>query len=372
MRRHRVVVAGLGDTGVLVASRLGDGVDVVGVATRPALVSGQELGNRLARPEHWRRNFLVPLDRFARLRAARVLHGRVERVDTTLHQVHVHRADGGRAIVPFDVLVVATGVSNGFWRHDRLEDLATTEDDMDAVTAQIAAARSIAVIGGGATGVGAAVNLARRHPRTAVHLFHPGAQPLADYHPAVRRRVTEELAAAGVHHHPEHRAVLPGGVAPDRPTSDPIEWSTGQDPFEADVVLWTVGQVRPNSAFLPADMLDNQGFVRVDDHLRVVGHPEVFAVGDVAASDPHRSSARNWGHAVVSHNVKATLRGGRGRLWRFRPPRHRWGSILGMQDDGMLLAQPTGRLVRIPRRVAEPLLFDLWLRRVLYGGVQRR
>ena len=43
-RRPRIVVAGLGDTGVLIATRLARTCDVVGISTRPALVSGQELG----------------------------------------------------------------------------------------------------------------------------------------------------------------------------------------------------------------------------------------------------------------------------------------------------------------------------------------
>ena len=35
-----------------------------------------------------------------------------------------------------------------------------------------------------------------------------------------------------------------------------------------------------------ADLLDEQGFVRVTETLQVPGHPEVFAIGDVASFDP--------------------------------------------------------------------------------------
>ena len=45
--RPRVVVAGLGDSGLLTATHLARHVDVVGISTKPALVSGQELGLRL-------------------------------------------------------------------------------------------------------------------------------------------------------------------------------------------------------------------------------------------------------------------------------------------------------------------------------------
>ena len=44
MSKPRVLVAGLGDTGLLTAIHLSSHVDVVGVSTKPGLVSGQELG----------------------------------------------------------------------------------------------------------------------------------------------------------------------------------------------------------------------------------------------------------------------------------------------------------------------------------------
>ncbi|MDT5221287.1 MAG: apoptosis-inducing factor 2, partial [Mycobacterium sp.] len=51
MSRKRVVVAGLGDVGLLTAIRLASHADVVGISVKPGLVSGQELGVRLARPD---------------------------------------------------------------------------------------------------------------------------------------------------------------------------------------------------------------------------------------------------------------------------------------------------------------------------------
>jgi NADH dehydrogenase FAD-containing subunit len=365
----RVVVAGLGDTGVLVAVGLARHAHVVGVATRPALVSGQELGNRLARPEHWRRNFLIPLRRFRRLDRVQVLHGRISQVDPERSVVHVELADGSSTVEPYDVLVISSGVTSGFWRQNRVEGLADVEHDLATVGAQLDAAGSVAVVGGGATGVSVATSLARRHPDKEIHLFHSGDEPLPGYHPAARRWVVGELARAGVHRHPGHRAEIPEGFRADRLTTGPVRWSTGQDPFEADLTLWAVGEVRPNSDYLPADMLDESGFVRVDEHLRVPGSPNVFAVGDIAASDPHRSSARNWGSFVVTHNVRALLRG-RGRMRGYRAPANRWGSILGLQDDGMVIFQPSGRSFRVPRWAVQPMLFRAWTQGFLYRGLR--
>lgn len=362
-------MAGLGDTGVLVATRLARHHDVVAVATRPALVSGQELGHRLTEPDRWRRSYLVPHPRFRRLDRVRVLHGRVRSADLDRREVRVERPGLGVVVEPYDVLVIATGTSNGFWRHDRVEDLGDVEAELASVAERLAGAATVAVVGGGATGVGVADNLARRGGAT-VHLFHSGDEPLPGYHPKVRRWITGRLLADGVVVHPGHRAALPEGFRGDRLTTEPIRWSSGQPPFAADVTLWAVGGVRPHSDFLPGEVLDADGFVQVDEHLRMPGHPEVFAVGDVAASDPHRSSARNWGWRVVVANVEALARGRAQRLRRFHAPEHRWGSVLGLQDEGLIVVQPDGRRVRIPRPLAERLLFRGFVERYLYGGLR--
>lgn len=363
------MVAGLGDTGVLVATRLARHADVVGISTRPALVSGQELGMRLADPDRWRRTYFVPYRRFRALDRIRTHHGRIRSVDLDARHAVVDLASGGTVVEPYDVLVVATGASNGFWRHDRVEDLAAVETQLRDLAAQLGGAPTVAVVGGGATGVSVADNLARRGG-TDVHLFHAGARPLPGYHPAAREWVVGRLAGDGVTVHPDHRAVLPPGFVADRLTTGPVEWSTGQAPFTAAVTLWAVGGTRPHSGFLPAGVLDPAGFVRVDEHLQVPGHPEVFAVGDVAASDPHRSSARNWGWRVVAANAAAVARGRTARK-RYRAPEYRWGSVLGLQPEGLTVVQPDGRRVRIPRWFAGPVLVDAYVTRYLYRGLRR-
>ncbi|MCU1370136.1 MAG: dehydrogenase, FAD-containing subunit [Ilumatobacteraceae bacterium] len=371
-----MVVAGLGDTGVLVATRLARSCDVVGIATRPALVSGQELGTRLTSPDRWRRTYLVPLSRFRKLDRIRTVQGRITAVDLDARTVQVEQAavtehaGGGEITLPYDALVIATGASNGFWRHDRVEDLAAIDADLADVSARIDAAASVAIVGGGPTGVSVADNLARRGG-TEVHLFHSGDEPLPGYHPKVRRWIAQQLRDDGVQVHPGHRTVVPDGFGGDALTTGPISFSTGQDDFTADLTLWAVGRVRPHSGFVPGQLLDDDGFVRVDEHLQVPGRPEVFAVGDVAASDPNRSSARNWGYRVVVANVRAATGGRSGKRKTFTAPEHRWGSVLGVQDGGMVIVQPDGKRVRVPRWVADRLLMRGFVPWYLYGGLRR-
>lgn len=114
MSRKRVVVAGLGDSGVLTAIRLARHFDVVGISAKPALVSGQELGWRLSRPDDWARANWIPFDRFRALDRVRTVHGTLTGVDLAARAVHVRDDDGATSAETYDALIISTGVTNGF------------------------------------------------------------------------------------------------------------------------------------------------------------------------------------------------------------------------------------------------------------------
>ncbi|QIK67860.1 FAD-dependent oxidoreductase [Nocardioides sp. HDW12B] len=367
MTRPRVVVAGLGDTGVLTAVRLTRHVDVVGISSKPGLVSGQELGRRLARPEEWQRDYRIGFDRFRGLRRARTVHATLTGLDLDGRRVLLETSDGVTTIEEYDVLVVASGVTNGFWRRPDLQSPAEVDADLRSAHEQLAAAGSVVVVGGGAAAVGTAANLAGRWPDTEVHLHFPGERALPQHHPRVWRTVRRRLERLGVALHPGHRAVVPEGFACDRITQGPVAWSTGQESSYSDAVVWAIGRVRPNTAWLPASLLDDDGFVRVTPQLQVPGHPEVFAVGDVAATDPLRSSARNRADRLLARNVRAHLAGR--ALRAYRPPGRRWGSVLGAQHDGLQVFAPDGRGYRIPRWSVDTVLQPWVVRWGIYRGV---
>jgi NADH dehydrogenase FAD-containing subunit len=133
-------------------------------------------------------------------------------------------------------------------------------------------------------------------------------------------------------------------------------------------VLWTIGRVRPNTGWLPSELLDEDGFVRVTPELRVPGHPNVFALGDVAATDPLRNSARNRADGLLAHNVRAEFAGR--PLRSFRPPKRRWGSIIGVQPDGLEVFAPNGRAFRFPAWSFDRILMPVIVRWGIYRGVR--
>lgn len=364
----RIVIAGLGDSGVLSAIRLARHADVVGISAKPGLVSGQELGWRLTRPEVWARVNWIPFDRFRGLDRVRTVHASLTGLDLARRKVFARRDDGSAVTEDYDALVISTGVANGFWRQPGLQSDAEIGTDLRAAHEILGAADSVMVIGGGAAAVSSAAQLATTWPAKRIDLYFPGARGLVHHHPRTWDRVARRLGDLGVRLHPDHRAVLPDGFDCDRITSEPVQWSAGQPPASADAVLWTVGRVRPNTGWLPAEMLDEHGFVRVTPDLRVPGHPEVFAVGDVAATDPLRSSARNRGDVLLARNVRATLAGR--PLRDYHPPRRRWGSVMGVQPGGLEVFTANGSVFRFPAWLFDKVLLPWVVGWGYYHGVR--
>ena len=366
--RKRVVIAGLGDSGVLSAIRLAKHFDVVGVSAKPALVSGQELGWRLSRPEEWARANWIPFDRFRALDRVRTVHGTLTGVDLDARTVTVRGHDGSSVDEPYDALVISTGVTNGFWRTPNLQSHEQIGESLRSVHTRLADAGSVIVVGGGAAAVSSAAQIATTWPDKRVDLHFPGERALPSHHPGIWDKVAQRLIDAGVHLHPGHRAVIPGGFSCDEITADPVRWSTGQPQASADAVVWAIGRVRPNTDWLPAELLDDNGFVNVTPQLQVPGHPNLFAVGDVAATDPLRSSARNRGDGILANNLRAAFEGK--PLRAYRAPKRRWGSVLGVQPNGLEVFTPKGQVFRFPAWSFDCVLMPLVVRWGMYRGVR--
>jgi NADH dehydrogenase FAD-containing subunit len=371
-RKPLVVIVGMGETGVLTAANLPDTCRVLGISTKPCLVSGQEVGTRLIAPQAWAKDYVTEFGQLRRLDETEILTARVSSLDPVARTLALQLPDGTSHTQRYDVLVIATGISNGFWRDDRFARREEIEAADRARTLRLSEARSVAVIGGGPTGASISANVAAAWPGKTVYWFYPNERPLPGYHPDTVDAVLETISRLGVDRRAGHRAVLPEGHDPRAIGGGEVQWQTGQAAISADAIVWATGAASPNSGFMPASALDPQGYVRVTSTLQLPDWLEIFAIGDVAATDPHRSSARNWAYKVLTHNIAAHLAGNGEAMRAFDAPEHRWGSIIGVQRDGLMVYGPQGRPTRFRRWVVRWLLFPLAVRRGIYGGVRAR
>lgn len=233
----------------------------------------------------------------------RVLMAEVTGIDTATRAVLLR--DGRR--LPYDYLVLATGAAYSFFGHDEWREhamvLKSLEDAL-AIRARLLDAferaeqssdpaetrrlLTFAIVGGGPTGVelaGTIVELARTtlardftciDPQgTRVVLCEAGERLLSAFDPALSAYAADALASLGV----EVRT----GTAVE--AIDSTGLMLGEERIDAGAVLWCAGtEARPAARWLGAEAARN-GAVQVETDCSVPGHPEIFAIGDVASFD---------------------------------------------------------------------------------------
>lgn len=181
---------------------------------------------RLARPKDWARDNWVSFDKYRALDGVRTVQATLTGLDLANRTVLGTAPDGSPVAETYDVLVVSTGVRNGFWP----AHLQTPEEiaaDLTATHDRLGAAGSVIIIGGGAAAVSAAANIATAWPGKKVDLYFAD-RALTEHHPRVWEKLQGKLIGLGVVLHPGHRAVLPDGFDGDAITDAPVQWSTGQ------------------------------------------------------------------------------------------------------------------------------------------------
>lgn len=371
-KAQHVVIVGLGDTGLLTAVRLSKAFSVTAISTKPCMLSGQELGLRITQPKLWSEEYMLPFSAYKSLQGVRVIHGQVMAIDRDNNCVTLSPNNGSDYDLEYDVLLIASGVSNGFWRSANVQSMGVIERDLREHFQTVAAGRRIAVIGAGATGVSSAVNIARQFKDKEVHLFFSRDYILPDYHEKVREKLTHILTHAGVILHARHRAQLDEHQALDQLSSGSIAWTAQQPDFHADVILWAIGKSQPNNHFIPAKMLNENGFVNTSLQLQVDGCDNIFCVGDIADTDVNRCSARNAGYLIAAHNISCYLRGRTQSFKTFQPVNHRWGSILGLQKEGLTIYLASGKAFCIPRWLVQRILFPWVVRTLIYKGILKQ
>jgi len=370
-KKPKIVIAGFGEAGVLSAVHLPKTYEIVAISTKTALVSGQELGIRVTRPERWKEDFLTDFKRFKGLDGVRIVNARATGVDPAKNELILETPDGKKLTESYDILVIASGITNGFWRDDEFRDVAGIEQRLSDDAKRMADAKIIAAVGGGPCGVSSAANLAAAYPDKEIHLFHSGDVPLPGYPEPARTENLDILKQRKVHIHANRRAIAPEPARRRTIDSGTIEFSGGKPSFAADAIIWATGAAKPNTGFLPASFLDDDGYVKVEPNLLVPGHANIFAIGDVAATDKNRSSARNWAYRILVANVAALLAGKPETMQTYKAPEVRWGSVIGPQKGELKVYQPDGKIVKFAPWFVRMLLFPIAVRKMIYGGVRK-
>ncbi|MEW1911382.1 FAD-dependent oxidoreductase [Kitasatospora sp. NPDC085895] len=278
--QHRIVVLGAGYTGAVAAGRLAkrlhrEDVAITLVNPEPDFVERVRL-HQLAAGQDLRPR---PFDEMFAGTGVALKLAKVTAVDVDRKSVTVTAANGhGREELAYDTLVYALGSG---WNDGGVPGAAEHAHDISGRPgalrlrdrlAALEAGRPVTVIGGGLTGLEAATEIAEARPDLDVALAARGALGdwLSDKGRAHLRKVVDGLGIT-VHENAEVTA-----VAGDRVTT-----ADGRD-IPAAVTIWTTGfAAHPIAAATTLELAEG-GRIVVDDTMRSVSHPDVYAVGDAA------------------------------------------------------------------------------------------
>jgi NADH dehydrogenase len=299
-RRQRVVIIGAGFGGLSAAKALANApVDVI-IIDRHNYHLFQPLLYQVATAGLSPADIAAPIRSVLRRQSnTTVILADVQGVDTVAKMVE---AEDQR--VPYDLLLIATGAEDSYFGHHDWAKFAPALKSIDDATLlrrhillafekaetetdarEREALLSFVIIGGGATGVelaGAIAELARKalsadfrsiDPRAArVTLIEAGPRLLPTFHPELSQAARHSLEQLGV----EVRLGSPATQCDERGVE------AGGERIDARTIIWAAGVVAsPVGQWLGVAM-NRVWRVNVNPDLSVLGHPEIFVLGDAA------------------------------------------------------------------------------------------
>jgi len=336
---HHVVIIGGGFGGLYAARALAGAPVRVTILDRKNHHTFQPLLYQVATAGLNPADIAAPIRRvFRRQRNVAVMLGEVTAIHADRNALSLK--EGGE--LTYDTLILAAGATHSYFGHDEWERFApglkTLEDALEirkrVFFAYEAAEReqdpdrrqallTFVVVGAGPTGVELAGALAEIAMKTLTHdfrlidpkkarvlLVEAGPGVLGAYAEPLREKARAQLEKLGVEVRTGARvmAIDPEGVT--------LQSGTGpSERIAAATVLWGAGVAASPLAKSLGVPLDRAGRVIVEPDLTIPGHPNVYAIGDIAAFTqegkpvPGVAPAAIQGGKHAAQNIRRTIAG---------------------------------------------------------------
>jgi len=246
---------------------------------------------------------LRPFARLLRGKHIDFVQGRVTAIDPTSHTVSVQSSNELRTL-EYDRLIYALGSIVDRDAVPGVREHALTLGGVEATTQMKAKLEAnpkarVIVCGGGLTGIELASEIAETYPNLSMTLL--SRDPLG-------LNLSKRGHAYILDAFKRRNITVREGVTIARVEQQRIILENGQS-MEADLVIWAGSFTVPALARESGIAVNRLGQILVDPYLRSVSHPDIFAVGDAAASGVRMACASAMPQgAHAADNLAALLK----------------------------------------------------------------
>lgn len=208
------------------------------------------------------------------------IKGEVKQLHPKQNKLEIQMNDGSLKEVTYGHVIIATGASTIHKAFRCSGNDQDSSEDLNSLSKKISNARSIAIIGGGSVGVELSGEIMEKFPKVNLDLYTGSQLPLPFLKSSDSKYAEKVLAGLGVN--------VINDIRINRFTASSLH--DGSEKKDYDLVIPTTG-VKPNTLFLPKEMLDDKGYLLSDKHFvnpiykNVIGFGEVLSITDGSIVD---------------------------------------------------------------------------------------
>jgi len=222
----------------------------------------------------------------------------------------------------FDYLVLSTGnISPIFLQNKNNVFVLKTIEDAYVLNEKINETESIAIVGGGLTGVETAGELCTKTNKH-ITLFHPYGRLLERQPEKVSRKAEKFLRKKGTIIYFDHKVIenKNGELKTDKGFT-----------LKPDLIIWTAG-IASDISFLEGfdQNLNERKHIIVNDFLHLEDSKNIFVGGDLNAVNEEKTAQNAEKHGeLIAHNIMAYSKGESGKRWVTR----NWPMVISLGDN---------------------------------------
>ncbi|KYQ93160.1 putative apoptosis inducing factor [Tieghemostelium lacteum] len=304
--KKTVVVVGGGYGGITICKQLDQKFNVILIERKKAFFHNIGAPRLLIEPEFHKKLYL-PYDNLMK-------NGRV--IYQTATEISPQKVvlDNGEEVA-FDYLVIATGSNNPAPFKSGLS-LSEAPTYINSLSEQVAQAKKILIVGGGAVGVEVAGEIVYKYTDKEVTIVNPTDKLVANvFVDKFYQNLSKKLKSNNIEVVVD-KITFPEELKENLRVQSNIPYHAERKTYttesgrqiEADLVFWTVGNKLNNESLQThfAGVLNDQGRIKVNNSLQVEGHQNIFAIGDINSIPELKTSYHAGAHGgVAASNIIA-------------------------------------------------------------------